>query len=125
MGRPDIFRALAIAALIGIFIATLSRDQSGPATPVAPDVQSTAAPDDLSADLRPLQRARYPGCRRSALPSGLGGEPPPLLGRSARPLPPAAAPANATSGDARMNNVGVIDTFLNTFHDLHRFPASA
>ena len=38
MGRPDIFRALAIAALIGVFIATLFAINRRPATLAAPDV---------------------------------------------------------------------------------------
>jgi conjugative transfer region protein TrbK len=52
VGRPDIFRAPAIAALIGVFIATLSAINRRPAAPGVPDAQSTSSLDDLSAELR-------------------------------------------------------------------------
>lgn len=103
MGRPDIFRALAIVALIGVFIATLFAINRRPATPVAPVVQSTAAPDDLSVELRrcsalATQDAEDPRCQAVWEENRRR-----FFGRSARPLPPAPAPApaNATSGDAR------------------------
>jgi conjugative transfer region protein TrbK len=101
VGRPDIFRALAIVVLIGVFIATLFAINRRPATPVAPDVQSTSAPDDLSAELRHCsalgpQDAEDPRCQAVWEENRRR-----FFGRPARPLPPAAAPANATSGDAR------------------------
>ncbi|WOJ88426.1 putative entry exclusion protein TrbK-alt [Methylocapsa polymorpha] len=101
MGRPDIFRALAIAALVGVFIATLFAVNRRPATLVAPDVQSTSSPDDISAELRrcsalATQDAEDPRCQAVWEENRRR-----FFGRSARPLPPAAAPANATPGDAR------------------------
>ena len=101
MGRPDIFRALAIVVLIGVFIATLFAINRRPATPVPPDVQSTSSPDDLSAEL----------CRCSALGPQDAEDPRcqavweenrrRFFGRPVRSLPPSAAPANPTPGDAR------------------------
>ena len=101
MGRPDLFRALAIAALIGVFIATLFAINRRPATPAVPDVASASAPDDLSAELRRCsslgpQDAEDPRCQAVWEENRRR-----FFGRSARPLPPAAAPANAISGDAR------------------------
>jgi len=101
MGRPDIFRALAIVALIGVFIATLFAINRRPAAPVAQDVQSTAAPDDLSAELRRCsalgpQDAEDPRCQAVWEENRRR-----FFGRPVRPLPPAAAPANSISGDAR------------------------
>ena len=101
MGRSDIFRALAIAALIGVFIATLFAINRRAATPVAPAPQFTSSPDDLSAELRrcsalATQDAEDPRCQAVWEENRRR-----FFGRSARPLPPAAAPANATSGDAR------------------------
>lgn len=101
MGRPDIFRALAIAALVGVFIATLFAINRRPTAPAVPDIPSISAPDNLSTELRRCSAlgphdAEDPRClavweenRRR------------FFGRSARPLPPAAAPTNPISGDAR------------------------
>lgn len=101
MGRPDIFRALAIVVLIGVFIATLFAINRRPATPAAPDIPSTSSPDDLSAELRRCsalgpQDAEDPRCQAIWEENRRR-----FFGRSARPLPPAAAPANPISGDAR------------------------
>ena len=106
MGRPDIFRALAMVVLIGVFIATLFAINRRPATPVAPDVQSTSAPDDLSAELRHCsalgpQDAEDPHCVAVWEENRQR-----FFGRPARPLPPqtppgAAAPATPSKGDAR------------------------
>ncbi len=101
MGRPDLFRALAIVALIGVFIATLVAINRRPATPVVPDVPSASAPDDISAELRRCsalgqQYAEDPRCQAVWEENRRR-----FFGRPARPLPPAAAPANPISGDAR------------------------
>jgi conjugative transfer region protein TrbK len=101
VGRLDIFRALAIVVLIGVFIATLFAINRRPATPAAPDFQTTSSPDDLSAELRRCralgpQDAEDPRCQAVWEENRRR-----FLGRSARPLPPAAAPANPTPGDAR------------------------
>ncbi len=102
MGRPDLFRVLAIVALIGVFIATLFAINRRPAAPVAvPEVPSASAPDDLSAELRRCsalgpQDAEDPRCQAVWEENRRR-----FFGRPARPLPPATAPANANSGDAR------------------------
>lgn len=101
MGRPDIFRALAIAALIGVFIATLFAINRRTATLAVPDIPSASVPDYLSAEMRRCsalgpQDAEDPRCQAVWEENRRR-----FLGRPARPLPPAAVPANATSGDAR------------------------
>lgn len=107
LGRPDIYRAAAIAVLVAVFVATLFAINRRPAPPHEPEAPSAATPDDLSAELRRCralgpQDAEDPRCmavweenRRR------------FFGRPARPLPPpipegGVAPANApTPGDAR------------------------
>ena len=101
MGRPDLFRASAIVALIGVFIATLVAINRRPATPVVPDVPSASASDDISAELRRCsalgqQNAEDPRCQAVWEENRRR-----FFGRPARPSPPAAAPANPISGDAR------------------------
>ena len=101
MGRPDIFRALAIAALIGVFIATLFAINRRPIAPAVPEIPSASAHHDLSADLRRCsalgpQDAEDPRCQAVWEENRRR-----FFGRSARPLPPAAAPTNPISGDAR------------------------
>ena len=101
MGRPDIFRALAIVARISVFIATLFAINRRHATPALPDIPSDSAPDDLSAELRRcsalvVQDAEDPRCQAVWEENRRR-----FFGRSARPLPPAAAPAKPTPGDVR------------------------
>jgi conjugative transfer region protein TrbK len=101
VGRPDIFRALAIVVLIGVFIATLFAINRRTAMPAVPDIPPASAPDDLSAELRRCsalgpQDAEDPRCQAVWEENRRR-----FFGRSARPLPPAAAPANPMSGDAR------------------------
>ena len=101
MKRSDLFRALAIVALIGVFIVTLAAINRRPATSPVPDGSSASASDDLSAELRRCsalgqQDAEDPRCQAVWEENRRR-----FFGRSARPLPPAPAPANATSGDAR------------------------
>jgi conjugative transfer region protein TrbK len=101
VGRPDIFRALAIVVLIGVFITTLFAINRRPATPVAPDIQSASSPDDLSAELRRCsalgpQDAEDPRCQAVWEENRRR-----FFGRPARSLAPSAAPANPISGDAR------------------------
>jgi conjugative transfer region protein TrbK len=101
MGRPDIFRALAIAALIGVFIATLFAINRRPTAPAVPEIPSASAPDDLSAELRRCsalgpQDAEDPRCQAVWEENRRR-----FFGRPVRSLPPSAAPANAISGDAR------------------------
>lgn len=111
MERSDIFRALAIVVLIGVFIATWATINQRPATPAAPDVPTASEPDDLSAELRRCsalgpQDAEDPRCQAVWEENRNR-----FFGRPARPLPPltmpdSAAPANAipthqTPGDTR------------------------
>jgi conjugative transfer region protein TrbK len=101
VGRPDIFRLAAIVVLIGVFIATLFAINRRPATPTAPDVQSTSSPDDLSAELRRCsalgpQDAEDPRCQAVWEENRRR-----FFGRPVRSLPPSTAPANPTPGDAR------------------------
>ena len=101
MGRSDLFRALAIVALVAIFVATLVAINKRAAPPTTSDVQSSPAPHDLSAELRRCralgqQDAEDPQCQAVWEENRRR-----FFGRSARPLPPAAAPANPTPGDAR------------------------
>jgi len=101
MGWSDIFRALAIVALIGVFIATLAAINRRPAAPIDRDLPTVSPPDDLSAELRHCsalgqQDAEDPHCQAVWEENRRR-----FFGRPARPLPPAAAPANPTSGDAR------------------------
>jgi len=101
VGRPDIFRAVAIVALIGVFIATLFAINRRIAAPAVPAIPSASAPGDLSAELRRCsalgpQDAEDPRCQTVWEENRRR-----FFGRSARPLPPAAAPANPMSGDAR------------------------
>ncbi|WP_413992290.1 putative entry exclusion protein TrbK-alt [Labrys okinawensis] len=101
MGRSDIFRALAIVVLIGVFIATLTVINRHPATSIDRDPHTTSSPDDLSAELRRCsglgqQDAEDPHCQGVWQENRRR-----FFGRPARPLPPASAPANAKSGEAR------------------------
>ncbi len=53
MERPDIFRVVAIAGLVGVFVAALVTTHQRPATPAIPQAPQVTAPDDpLSAELR-------------------------------------------------------------------------
>lgn len=101
MGRPDIFRLAPIFALIGVFVATLFAIDRRPPTPAVPDAAFAAAPENLSAELRRCsalgpQDAEVPRCQAVWEENRRR-----FFGRPARPLPPAAAPATAPSGDAR------------------------
>jgi conjugative transfer region protein TrbK len=95
MERFDFFRAAAIVALIGVFVAALFAINWRHATPAPPDIPFAAAPDDLSVELRRCgalgeQDAENPHCR--AVWEESRGR---FFGRPALQLPPAAAPAPA------------------------------
>lgn len=97
MGQSELFRALAIMALIGAFAATLAVINRQPAAPVAQDPPSASAPDDLSAELRRCSAlgphdADDPRCQAVWEKNSRR-----FFGRPARPLPPEAAPADATT----------------------------
>jgi conjugative transfer region protein TrbK len=101
VGRPEIFRALAIAALIGVFVATLFAINRRPTTSALPDVPSASATDDLSAELRRCSAlgpkdAEDPRCQAVWEENRRR-----FFGRPVRSLPPSAAPANPISRDAR------------------------
>ncbi|NTG28722.1 putative entry exclusion protein TrbK-alt [Agrobacterium rhizogenes] len=106
MGRSDIFRALAIVVLIGVFIATLAAINRRPTPSAAPDAPPASVPDDLSAELRRCsalgqQDAEDPHCQAVWEENRRR-----FFGRPARPLPPTAAPANpaatkSVGGDER------------------------
>ena len=102
MGRSDIFRALAIVALIGVFIAALAAINRRPTPSAKPDALPAAAPDDLTVELRRCsalgqQDAEDPHCQAVWEENRRR-----FFGRPARPLPPIAAPANP----AATNSVG-------------------
>ncbi len=52
MERPDIFRVVAIAGLVGVFLAALVTTHRRPAKPTMPQSPVTAPDDPLSAELR-------------------------------------------------------------------------
>ena len=126
MGRPDIFRAPAIVVLIARLHRDARRDQSAsaPAPAMTPDAQCTSAADDLSAELRRCSALGPAGCRRPALPSGLGGEPPSLLRQAgaavAATSPQAAAgqPHHRETRDEQCRRHRHLPQYL---HHLHRF----
>jgi conjugative transfer region protein TrbK len=100
MGRWDIWRAGAILILIATLVATLSAIDA-PA-PIIRDAGAavTIAPDDLSAELRrcgalALQDAEDQRCEAVWTENRRR-----FFGRPARPTPPTAAPAAATSKGA-------------------------
>lgn len=96
MGQPDLFRTLAIMALIGVFIATLAAINRQPGMPISPGLPSTSTPDDLSAELRRCSTlgpkdAEDPHCQAVWEKNRRR-----FFGRPARPVPPEAAPADST-----------------------------
>ena len=102
LGRSEIFRAVAIVALIAVFIATLVAVNRHPPAPVVETSAITnPASNDLSAELRRCsalgpQDAEDPRCQAVWEENRRR-----FFGRPVRSLPPSAAPANAISGDAR------------------------
>ena len=99
MGRPDLFRMLAIAALICVFIATLFAINRRPGTLVQPEVPSAASPDDLSAELRRCGALGPQDAEDARCVAVWEENRRRFLGRPARPL--TTAPANVNTGDAR------------------------
>jgi conjugative transfer region protein TrbK len=100
MGRSDILRAAAVIVVIVAIIAAFWVTNQRAAPPVV-DLRTPSAPDDLSAELRRCsalgpQDAEDPRCvavweenRRR------------FFGGPARPLTPAAAPANVSTTSSR------------------------
>jgi conjugative transfer region protein TrbK len=108
LGRSEIFRAVAIVALIAVFIVTLvavNRRPAAPVTEITPTVANPAS-DDLSAELRRCsalgpQDAEDPHCVAVWEENRQR-----FFGRPARPLSPqtppgAAASATPSKEDAR------------------------
>lgn len=108
LGRSEIFRAAAIVALIGCFIATLAainRRPSAPAVENSPTT-TTQAPDDLSAELRRCSALGPQDAEDARCVAVWEETRRRFFGRPARQLPPqmpqgVAAPATPSSGDAR------------------------
>ncbi len=101
MGQSELFRALAIMVLIGAFIATLAAINRQPGMPIAPNLPSASTPDDLSAELRRCNAlgpkdAEDPHCQAVWEKNRRR-----FFGRPARSVPPEAAPATESQGDAR------------------------
>ncbi|WP_407186901.1 putative entry exclusion protein TrbK-alt [Bradyrhizobium centrosematis] len=106
MDRSDFWRAVAMIAVLAVFMATLSfihrRSEPRPTS----DAPAVSTPDDLSAELRRCRAlgpedAEDPHCRAVWEENRAR-----FFGRPARPLLPQAAPATpptpkATEGDAR------------------------
>ena len=100
MGRPDLFRMLAITALIGVFIATLfaiNRRPSAPVVETFPTINPSS--DDLSAELRRCSALGPQDAEDARCVAVWEENRRRFLGRPARPL--ATAPANINTGDAR------------------------
>jgi conjugative transfer region protein TrbK len=102
MERWDIWRASAILVLIATLVATLSAIDLDAPAPIIRDAGATIsiAPDDLSAELRrcgalALQDAEDQRCEAVWTENRRR-----FFGRPARPTPPTAAPAAATSKGA-------------------------
>jgi conjugative transfer region protein TrbK len=102
MWRWDIWRAGAILILIATLVTTLSTIDFDARAPIIRDAAAaiSIAPDDLSAELRrcsalALQNAEDQRCEAVWTENRRR-----FFGRPARPTPPTAAPAAATSKGA-------------------------
>lgn len=104
MDRSDFWRAVAMVALLAVFMATLSYIHRRPVPGPVSEAPAISAPDDLSAELRRCRAlgpedAEDPHCRAVWEENRAR-----FFGRPARPLLPQAAPAtpsiNATEGGA-------------------------
>lgn len=106
MDRSDFWRAVAMVALLAVFMATLSYIHRRPVPRPVSEAPAISMPDDLSAELRRCgalrsQDAEDPHCRAVWEENRAR-----FFGRPARPLLPQAAPATppttkAMEGDAR------------------------
>jgi len=96
MGQSELFRALAIMALIGAFIATLAAINRQPGMPIAPDLPSASTPDDFSAELRRCSALGPRDAEDLRCQAVWEKNRRRFFGRPARPLPLGAAPADAT-----------------------------
>ncbi|MCK1623268.1 putative entry exclusion protein TrbK-alt [Bradyrhizobium sp. 160] len=101
MDRSDFWRAVAMVALLGVFMATLSYIHRRPASRPVSEAPAISAPDDLSAELRRCRAlgpedAEDPHCRAVWEENRAR-----FFGRPARPLLPQAAPATSPATNVR------------------------
>lgn len=97
LGRSQIFRATAIAALIACFIATLAAIDRRPSAPAAETAPTTIvpAPDDLSAELRRCGALGPQDAEDARCVAVWEENRRRFFGRPARPLPPPSLPGKA------------------------------
>lgn len=104
MDRSDFWRAVAMVALLAVFMVTLSYIHRRPAPQAISDAPAVSVSDDLSAELRRCgalrsQDAEDPHCRAVWEENRAR-----FFGRPARSVPlqaaPATPPTNATEGGA-------------------------
>ena len=101
MDRSDFWRAIAMVALLAVFMATLSYIHRRPAPRPVSEAPAISAPDDLSAELRRCRAlgpedAEDPHCRAVWEENRAR-----FFGRPARPLLPQAAPATPPTANAK------------------------
>jgi conjugative transfer region protein TrbK len=106
LGRSEIFRAVAIVALIAVFIATLVAVNRRPSPPVVETSPTVPASDGLPAELRRCSALGPQDAEDSHCVAVWEENRQRFFGRPARPLPPqtppgAPAPATPSTGDAR------------------------
>ncbi|MDH6260801.1 putative entry exclusion protein TrbK-alt [Bradyrhizobium sp. BR13661] len=101
MDRSDFWRAVAMVALMAVFMATLSFIHRRPAPQPMSETPVVPAPNDLSAELRRCRAlgpedAEDPHCRAVWEENRAR-----FFGRPARPLLPQAAPAAPRTANAK------------------------
>ena len=101
MDRSDFWRAVAMVALLAVFMATLSYIHRRPVPRPVSEAPAISAPDDLSAELRRCRAlgpedAEDPHCRAVWEENRAR-----FFGRPARPLLPQAAPATPPTANAK------------------------
>jgi conjugative transfer region protein TrbK len=107
LGRPEILRAVAIAALIAIIVAAfVATNRRAPAPVVeTPSITADPASDDLSAELRRCSALGPQDAEDARCVAVWEENRHRFFGRPARPLPQsppgAAAPATSSSGETR------------------------
>jgi conjugative transfer region protein TrbK len=101
MDRSDFWRAVAMVALLAVFMATLSYIHRRPVPRAMSDAPAVSVSDDLSAELRRCRAlgpedAEDPHCRAVWEENRAR-----FFGRPARPLLPQAAPATPPTANAK------------------------
>jgi len=104
MDRPEIFRALAMIALIATFIAALAVLNRHPA-PIAPDLSSTPTLNDLTAELSRCNTLGPKDAEDARCNAVWAENRRRFFGRPARSVPPETAPATPSSQDATSGDV--------------------